>query len=172
MTNRPRKIGTAAETAVVKALRLNGFGAAERRSLKGGQDQGDITGTPGIAWEVKGGEVGRTAHGQPARLATFLAQTEVERLNSRSDIGVLVLQRKGFTDATRWWAVIQLGQLLTLGVGDAVAEFYGFRHRLDQMNLSQRAIYYATPIWLELGDLLTILRVAGHGDPLGQVGVA
>lgn len=48
MTNRPKAIGTAAETAVVRYLAAHGFPAAERRALHGATDLGDITGTPGL----------------------------------------------------------------------------------------------------------------------------
>src|SRR5690606_27104000 len=51
--SRSKDIGTRAETAVVRYLRANGFEHAERRALRGRQDAGDITGTPGICWEVK-----------------------------------------------------------------------------------------------------------------------
>ena len=51
MTNRPKAIGTAAETAVVRYLAAHGFPAAERRALHGATDLGDITGTPQIVWE-------------------------------------------------------------------------------------------------------------------------
>ena len=55
MTNRPKAIGTAAETAVVRYLAAHGFPNAERRALHGATDLGDITGTPSLCWEVKGG---------------------------------------------------------------------------------------------------------------------
>ena len=61
MTRRPMDIGTAAESAVVKVLREHGFPHAERRALHGSIDLGDITGTPGLAWEVKGGTTAKTA---------------------------------------------------------------------------------------------------------------
>ena len=61
MTGRPKDIGTAAETAVVRFLRDNGFPLAERRALHGSTDRGDITGTPGLVWEVKGGDAAKTA---------------------------------------------------------------------------------------------------------------
>ena len=38
MTNRPKAIGTAAETAVVRYLAAHGFPAAERRALHGARD--------------------------------------------------------------------------------------------------------------------------------------
>ena len=56
MVNKPKQIGTRAETAVARYLAANGFPHAERRTLRGREDAGDITGTPGVCWEVKGGE--------------------------------------------------------------------------------------------------------------------
>lgn len=74
---RPRDIGTRAETAVVRVLRDHGFPHAERRALRGSQDAGDITGTPGVVWEVKGGERAKNAsHGQ---LSKWLHETSRER---------------------------------------------------------------------------------------------
>ena len=52
---RPRDIGTHTESAAVRYLRTAGFPHAERRSLRGTLDAGDITGCIGTAWSVKGG---------------------------------------------------------------------------------------------------------------------
>jgi hypothetical protein len=93
---------------VVRFLQLNGWPHAERRALHGSADQGDITGTPFIVWEVK---AGKQAHNPgPNLLAKWLAQTEQERINARADVGILVMARRGY-GATRighWWAVIPL----------------------------------------------------------------
>lgn len=150
MTNRPRNIGTAAETAVVKALRANGFGTAERRSLKGNLDQGDVAGTPGICWEVKGGNAARDM--TPSLLAAWLAQTEVERFNAGAVIGVLVIARRGIgtANADRWWAVITTDTLQGLWVA---------------VNPSV-TITPGLPMYLQLGHLCTLLRGAGYGDPI------
>lgn len=104
MVNKPKNIGTAAETAVVRAIANMGFPHAERRALKGTQDQGDITGTPGVCWEVKGGDAAKTA--SDLQIEAWMGETEVERANARAAIGVLVQQRKGvgYANADRWWA--------------------------------------------------------------------
>lgn len=105
MTARPKDIGTAAETAVVRALRQHGFPHAERRALAGAYDLGDITGTPGIVWEVKGGNAAKTA--SDGQVEKWLDETECERRNAGATYGVLVLQRAGIgaANAHRWWAV-------------------------------------------------------------------
>ena len=48
-----RRKGTAAKTAMVRWLQAHGFPFAERRALRGRDDQGDVAGIPGIALEVK-----------------------------------------------------------------------------------------------------------------------
>lgn len=140
MTNRPKAIGTAAETAVVRYLRAHGFPQAERRALTGSLDQGDITGTPGICWEVKGGTAAKTA--SDGQVAAWLVETETERVNSGADIGVLVLQRAGIgpANAGRWWAVVPVG------VFDPEDRF-------------------PYPARLHLSDIAQVLRRYGYGDP-------
>ena len=46
--NKPKRIGTAAETAVTRYARTAGFPLAERRALAGGADLGDILLAPGV----------------------------------------------------------------------------------------------------------------------------
>lgn len=109
MTARPKDIGTAGETAVVRALRELGFPYAERRALAGARDLGDITGTPGIVWEVKAGNAAKTA--SDGQVAKWLDETERERINAGAQYGVLVLARSGIgaANASRWWAIVRFG---------------------------------------------------------------
>lgn len=149
MTNRPKAIGTSAETAVVRALRTLGFPHAERRALTGALDQGDITGCPGLVFEVKGGEAAKVA--SDAQISAWLAETEAERLNAGADIGVLVLQRRGVgaANAGRWWAVVAIDTIRRL-----VCDHFDAAVCLDQ------------PARLLLADVTTLLRTAGYGEPL------
>jgi hypothetical protein len=59
--NRPRAIGTYAETAVVRTARTNGFEYADRYALHGALDVGDIGLCPGVIIEVKGGDMAKHA---------------------------------------------------------------------------------------------------------------
>lgn len=99
-----RRKGTSTETAVVNYLRTRWWPYAERRALHGSLDLGDITGTPGICWEVKAG----------SRLCIpeWLRQTETERVNSKSTLGVLVVKPTGLGvgNVNRWWAIQPLEQ--------------------------------------------------------------
>ena len=100
---RPKDIGTAAESAVVKYLRENGFGNAERRALHGSTDLGDITGIPGVVIEVKGGKMAEGA--SDGLVQAWLAETDAERRNAKADVGILVLKRKGQAVAGSWWCI-------------------------------------------------------------------
>jgi hypothetical protein len=105
MVNKPRIKGTNAETAVVRYLREHGHPHAERRSLRGNEDWGDITGTPGVCWEVKAAKT--------LALAGWLRETERERVASRSEFGILVIKpvRMGATRTDQWWAAMYRGHL-------------------------------------------------------------
>lgn len=139
---RPKDIGTSAETAVVRALRRLGFPNAERRALAGTYDLGDITGTPGVVWEVKAGNAAKTA--SDGQVTKWLEETERERLNAKADHGVLVLQRAGIgaANAHRWWAISRSGR-------PGGAHSVTVRHTLE--------------------DACVLLRLAGYGEPLDEV---
>lgn len=146
MVNRPKAIGTAAETAVVRAARRWGFGQAERRALHGSADVGDILLCPGIILEVKGGAAAKDA--SDTDIERWLDETDHERINAGADVAILVTQRRnvGAPNADRWWAWWRLGWL-------------------DQL----RGLDYLTndtPIRMRLDNALQILRTAGYGDPL------
>lgn len=141
---RPRDIGTRAETAVVRYLQANGWPSAERRSLRGKLDAGDITGTPGLCWEVKGGEAARSSsHGQITR---WLVETEQERINASADVGVLVVQRLR-QPVSRW--------LVAVNGSDVVV--------WDATVIGRGEPSYVS---MTLATALDFLRGAGYGDPL------
>lgn len=144
---RPKDIGTATESAVVKHLRASGFPHAERRALRGELDAGDITGTPGIAWEVKGGKAAEDC--QPKDLDRWLRQASQERDNAGAAIGVLVTKARGVGPARAgdWWAWVRVEDLVALATPGT---------RVDCL----------LPVRLKLSDLVEILRRAGYGDPL------
>lgn len=152
--NKPKAIGTAAETAVARYLQAHGFPSAERRALRGIADAGDITGCPGICVEVKGGEAAKNA--SDLLVADWLEETEKERLNARADIGVLVLQRRGVgpANAGRWWAVMPSRAVTLLSYPDAV--FYD----------DPDAVTPSVSTRMHLIDAVQLLRWAGYGNPL------
>jgi hypothetical protein len=151
MKRRPRDIGTAAESAVVKYLQANGWPHAERRALRGNYDAGDITGTPGVCWEVKGGAAARTA--SDLDITRWMAELAAEVTNARADVGVLVVQRAavGPANAHRWWAVMLGWKFASLA---AYAPHAG------------RADF---PVRVLLGDAVTLLRAAGYGTQIRPI---
>ncbi|HEX6968855.1 MAG TPA: hypothetical protein VF174_08630, partial [Micromonosporaceae bacterium] len=81
-----RKKGTAWETAIVQYLRANGANHAERRSLHGMQDRGDIAGVPGVVIEAKAG----------AWRPEWMDKAEVERRNDgHAPVAVVWHKRRG-----------------------------------------------------------------------------
>ena len=143
---RPRDIGTAAETAVVRYRRHNGFPQAERRALRGAQDAGDITGTPGVCWEIKGGAVAKLA--SDGQVQDWLDETDKERSAAGADVGVLVLQRRGIGVANtgRWWALMSGWQYEKLCCPDG-RWCFGDRE----------------PLRMHLSQACALLRHAGYG---------
>lgn len=109
MANRPKAIGTAAETLVTRWLRTNGYPHARRLALAGASDTGDIEATPGLMLEVKAGQ--QTRRPGDADLEAWCQQTAAETTFyddltcAGGSIGLLVLQRHGTRDVSRWWVV-------------------------------------------------------------------
>lgn len=128
--NKPKNIGTAAESAVVKFMHSIGYDAtnALRMTLSGAADVGDVwchhaDGT--LVIEVKGGESARSAsHGQ---ITAWLAEAVTEADNTRRKLDrritpVLVLQTRGVgvNRAGDWRAYMRASDYLGLGNADYV----------------------------------------------------
>ena len=142
MTNKPRAIGTAAETATRKLLNLY-WPEADRSPLRGNHDQGDIRGTGAFIWEIKAGNAAREVNS--GLLTEWMRQTEVERTNAKVKYGVLVTTRLGYgpARASRWWAWLRV---------EDFAEIVGGCYLPDA----------EMPIRLELGALLELLADQGY----------
>jgi hypothetical protein len=149
------RIGTEAETAVVRVFQERGWPNCERRRPAGAADRGDLTGIPGICVQVKGGDAARGAMNQPALIEKWLQKTEGQRQNAHADIGILVMARGGFgvRNAHKWWAVVPHRLIADLARGRTIRGGYPD---------------WIAPAFMELGDLLPLLRVAGYGTPLEE----
>lgn len=165
MTNKPKRIGTAAETAVVRFLRVNGWPSAERAALAGSSDVGDVTGVPGLCVEVKGGAAAERA--EDADVARWLTETETERGNRRADVGVLVLKRKGkgAASAGGWWVYLPGWAFLYLAAAaDNIAPPYRYAVAADH----SREYSDTPPVRVTLAGAVSMLRRAGYGTPLTE----
>ena len=104
--SRQKQKGTSFETLTVNFLRDNGFPYAERRSLHGTADKGDITGCGPIVFECK--------NHKTYSLSEWMRETETEKQNATADIGVLVVKRAGVGDPARQYAVLTLEDVTRL----------------------------------------------------------
>lgn len=139
MVNKPKNIGTAAESAVVRFLHSIGYDktTAMRKTLSGAADIGDVWchhafGT--LIFEVKGGEAAKAA--SFARIEAWLAEAAREAVNAALDthvIPVLVTQTKGVGHgrAGDWALWIMSNDLLGPVLGGATTgASYPIRMRL------------------------------------------
>lgn len=101
-----KRKGTAAESAVVQYLQAMGFAQAERRSLNGAKDRGDIAGLPGVVIEVK--------NCARQELAGWVAEAEVERDNDNANLGVVWHKRRGKGQAADWFVTMSGEQFVFL----------------------------------------------------------
>lgn len=148
MVSRPKNIGTAAESAVLKQITPY-FRQAKRLVLAGAADRGDIGDTGDFIFEVKGGHTAERA--EPGDIAAWMEEARVEARNSRVPFGVLVTKRKavGHANARKWWVWLRIEDLAELTGG-----FYrSGRH---------------VPVRLELGDFLELIADHGYTDAVGD----
>ncbi|MEW2498390.1 hypothetical protein AB0942_33390 [Streptomyces nodosus] len=97
MSTKSKARGTQTETAVVRYLLANGFPKAERRALKGADDQGDVTGIEGVCIEVKGD--------RSNKVSAWKAETVKEAANAGAGMYLLVV-RVDYKPVERWEAHI------------------------------------------------------------------
>jgi hypothetical protein len=155
MANPSKAKGTAAETAVVRWARDNGFPMADRQPLRGNRDAGDIDLCPGIVLEVKNHAGAAVGQPRPGLLAAWMAQAALECENAGAVMCPLVVKRGGTADPGRWFAYIQAYEFARLMGAPTV-------HLADP----------AAPWCTDLGTLARLLRWAGYGDALEQFGTA
>lgn len=190
MVNKPRTKGTFAETVVVNYLRDNGFPYAERRTLKGAKDRGDVAGCPGLCFEVK-------YAGVSMKIGTWLGETDVESLNDSADYGILVVKPLGLGERSvaSWYAIMTSGYFNKLAqavrfldegpiILDGEPTTYSTKTLRWQLNSTTRnlapnevmALTLRPPKtkdnpegWYRvttLEHMVRLLRFAGYGDPL------
>ena len=107
--SKSKQKGTAAESAFVKAECVTEiFPHVERRTLSGAADQGDVSGMLGIAVEIK--------NHASYKFPEWLRETEVERVNAKADVGLLVVKPNGIGlgSVDQWWAIMPVGAMMKL----------------------------------------------------------
>ena len=149
MTNKPKAIGTRGETGVVRVARDLGFPEARRLALAGADDQGDAILCPGIIAEVKTGKAAKTA--SLAQIDLWWLETEIERQNAGATIGLLVVQRAGYSPerAAYWRCFVGAPVVATLQIRKGV-----FIHD------------HNFPVEMTFAKALLLLRAYGYGEPI------
>lgn len=98
MANRSKAKGTGWESAIVTYLRDRGWPHAERRTLSGANDRGDIAGIVGVVVEAKACK----SHD----LAGWLTEANREAANDGADLGVVWAKRRGFTSPANGYVLM------------------------------------------------------------------
>lgn len=128
MANKPKRVGTDAETQVARYMRVRGWPKAKRNPLNGAKDLGDIDpGEPRLVVEVKAKTQKRGAEeGATMPFPEFLRQTEKERVNAGAAVGVCIVKPPGFAHnrMNRWWMLMSSGTF----DGLAAAASYAYGH--------------------------------------------
>jgi len=98
--------GRETENQAVAWLREHGWVNAERRRLTGAEDQGDVTGIPGLCIEVKS-----AAAWKPVQ---WLKETSIETSNAHAELGFVMARPKGGTNVDDWVILMTPATWLTL----------------------------------------------------------
>ena len=163
MTKTHTDRGKVTERMLANYLRAHGYPSAERAVKTGVRtvdrevvDPGDITGTPGLVWQAKAlRPLTRAENEVPA----WMLETEEQRVGANADLGVLVVRRDQ-RPPEQWFAFVPLADLYALhGItGPAVLGIPS----------PDRLVILTVPARLYLGDLVTLLRRCGYGDPITE----
>jgi Holliday junction resolvase len=106
VANRSKQKGTAAETAVVRFLQDSGWPHAERRTLSGAHDKGDISGVVGVSIEVKDHKT--------ISLSEFLSEALVEKENAGAKVGFAWIKKRMTTNPGNWYVLMDGYQVVEL----------------------------------------------------------
>jgi hypothetical protein len=143
--SRSKDIGTRGESAVVRFARANGFPEAERQPPRGVNDQGDIVLCRGVIVEVKAGQEAKAASRN--LIDAWWGETERERQLAGADVGVLVVQHRGYGTGRPegWDAYLDLHHLTPGPTGGPFSD--------------------GTVVCLPLANALDLLTHLLYGDP-------
>ena len=160
MVNKPKNIGTRGETATMRYAKVNGFPFAERLTLSGAHDRGDVALTPGptVIIEVKSGKA--AAQASDNQVKAWLQDTDRECIAAGADHSFLLRKRKGVGEARvkEWHAHMWVCDYLSL-VGldkDTQPRWYERVRSYDPDAF----------ITLSYNSMLRAIRIGGYGEPL------
>ena len=108
MTNKPKQTGTDAENRVRDYLRANGWPYADRLTLSGINDRGDVRLQDGTNFtvEVKGGQ------GAISNVHSHIKELREEMVNNGHDYGAVVAKKAGSRNVGEDWVAIMPVEVL------------------------------------------------------------
>lgn len=112
MSNRMKSMGTSHETAIKDWLRRNGWPYAERKTLAGAADEGDLRLSERVPFVIEAKTAKSTT--DKATLGTFVKELEAEVVNSDAESGAIILKKRGTTDVGQYYAIMPVHMLNTL----------------------------------------------------------
>lgn len=112
MVNKPKIKGTLAESAVVRYFLHRGWPFAERRTLSGSHDKGDVAGIYGVAGAV----MVEVKNHAKLNVTGALREAAVEQRNAGAALGVVISKPRGVgvDNVQDWHAHLTVGQLCDL----------------------------------------------------------
>jgi len=113
LMNRPKAIGTHAESLATIWLREHGFPDAVRIAQAGAADTGDIRLMPGLHAEVKGGRAAE--HASVGQVEQWLYECDAEAMHSGAKV-FLIMKRRGHGAAGvgNWTTAARMGEFGSL----------------------------------------------------------
>lgn len=181
--SRSKDKGTKAESAVTGYAQHSGFPFADRLTLKGSADRGDVGWCPGIISEVK--------DDKSFDYSGWLQETAVEKANAKAEHAFLVVKPAGvgFTRVGMWWSVMYSGDWVEL---HRAAEYraplpspyvqlpgHNYKKKLAGMasHVGFKGVVEIAPVGVKnerdwyivtrLEQQVELLRAAGYGNPGG-----
>lgn len=109
MANHMKSLGTSHETAIKKWLRDNGWPYADRRTLAGASDEGDLRLSERVPFTIEAKTAKATT--DKASLGAFMKELVAEVENSESEAGAVILKKRGTTDVGEYYAILPVWML-------------------------------------------------------------
>lgn len=112
MANQMKSLGTSHETAIKNWLRQNGWPYADRRTLSGANDEGDLRLSERVPFTIEAKTSKATT--DKASLGAFMKELVAEVENSNSESGAVILKKRGTTDVGEYYAILPVWMLNVL----------------------------------------------------------
>lgn len=109
MANQMKSLGTSHETAIKNWLRENGWPYADRRTLAGASDEGDLRLSERVPFTIEAKTAKSTT--DKASLGAFMKELVAEVENSNSESGAVILKKRGTTDVGEYYAIMPVWML-------------------------------------------------------------